>query len=75
MPYAKKSKKTHDYILACLKNEIGENGIETSYKPGWTATAKISITRVQTKHILDCVETQVDANPEPVAAPAQKKGK
>ncbi len=65
LPYAKKSKLTSKYLIACIKNEIGENGIETTYKPGWTAQAKVSISRVQSKHILECVETQIEANPEP----------
>ena len=74
LPYAKKSKMTQKYLIACIRNEIGENGIETSYKPGWTAQAKVVVTRVQAKHILDCVETQIDANPEPAVQekPAKK---
>jgi hypothetical protein len=62
LPYAKKSKSTHKYIVACMKRELGENGIETSYKPKWIGTAKVSLTRVQSKKILDCVETQLESN-------------
>ncbi|HON11590.1 MAG TPA: DUF3157 family protein [Chitinispirillaceae bacterium] len=65
VPYAKKSKLTHKYLIACIKNEIGEAGAEVSYKPGWTAQAKVSLEKVQVKKILDCVETQIDlATPE-----------
>lgn len=73
LPYAKKSKMTSKYLIACIRNEVGENGIETTYKPGWTAQAKVSISRVQAKHILECVETQIEANPEPAAQ--EKTGK
>jgi hypothetical protein len=72
LPYAKRSKLTSKYLVACIKNEIGENGIESTYKPGWTAIAKVTITRVQAKHILDCVETQVEANPSPAVEPSAK---
>ncbi len=60
LPYVKKSKLTSKYLTACIKNEIGENGAETSYKPGWTAQAKISLTNVQVKNIIDCVATQIE---------------
>lgn len=72
LPYAKKSKLTSKYLIACIKNEIGENGIESTYKPGWTAIAKVAITRVQAKHILDCVETQIEANPPPAVETSTK---
>jgi hypothetical protein len=62
-PYAKKHKLTNKYLVACIKNEIGENGIESTYKPGWIALAKINITKVQTKNILECVETQLESAP------------
>ncbi len=64
LPYAKKTKLTHKYIVACIKNELGDNGIETSYKPKWIGTAKVSLTRVQSKKILDCVQTQLESNPD-----------
>lgn len=70
LPYAKKSKSTHKYIVACMKRELGESGIETSYKPKWIGTAKVSLTRVQSKKILDCVETQLESNTEAPSAPA-----
>ncbi|NLG15715.1 MAG: DUF3157 family protein [Fibrobacter sp.] len=59
-PYAKKSKLTNKYLIACIKNEIGEGGAEVSYKPGWTALAKVSLEKIQVKKILECVETQID---------------
>ena len=65
LPFAKKSKDTKKYLLACIKNEIGDAGAEVSYKPGWTAQAKIQIEKLQAKKILECVETQID-----LAAPA-----
>lgn len=67
LPYAKKTKSTHKYIVACMRNELGESGIETSYKPKWIGTARISLTRVQSKKILDCVEIQLESNPEATA--------
>lgn len=60
LPYAKKSKLTSKYLTACVKNEIGENGAETSYNPGWTAQAKITLTSIQVKNIIDCVSTQIE---------------
>lgn len=68
VPYAKKSKMTHKYLVACIKNEIGDNGIETTYKPGWTAQAKISLQRVQVQKILECVNTQIEAQAQESAA-------
>jgi hypothetical protein len=73
LPYAKKSKSTHKFIVACMKRELGENGIETSYKPKWIGTAKVTLTRVQSKKILECVETQLESNSDATsgsAAPA-----
>lgn len=61
LSYAKKSKMTHQYLVACIKNEIGDAGAEVSYKPGWTATAKINLTKYQVNKILDCVAVQVDS--------------
>ena len=69
-PYAKKSKITNKYLIACIKNEIGESGAEVTYKPGWTAQAKVSLEKVQVKKILECVETQIDAS---VAENQEKK--
>ncbi|NLE00818.1 MAG: DUF3157 family protein [Fibrobacter sp.] len=60
MPYAKKSKLTHKYLEACIKNEIGSSGAEVSYKPGWTAQAKVSLDNIQVKNIIDCVTIQID---------------
>jgi len=70
LPYAKKSKSTHKFIVACMKRELGENGIETSYKPKWIGTAKVTLTRVQSKKILDCVETQLESNSDATAGSA-----
>lgn len=64
LPYAKKSKMTGKYLNACIKNELGPNGAETSYTKGWTAQAKINLTNVQVKSILDCVATQIDLQPQ-----------
>lgn len=68
LPYARKSKLTSKYLNACIRNELGPNGAETSYKPGWTAQAKVTLTSVQVKNIIDCVATQIDmatpASPE-----------
>jgi len=60
LPYAKKSKLTSKYLTACIKNEVGPNGAETSYKPGWSAQAKITLNNVQVKNIIDCVNTQIE---------------
>lgn len=68
LPYAKKSKLTSKYLTACIKNELGPNGAETSYKPGWTAQAKVSLTNVQVKNIIDCVATQIE-----LATPASQE--
>lgn len=73
LPYAKKSKLTSKYLSACIQNEIGNNGAETSYKPGWTAQAKISLTNLQVKSILECVATQIDMAATPAAQEAAKK--
>jgi hypothetical protein len=59
--YAKQSKMTDKYLIACIKDEVGEEGAEISYVKGWTATAKLSLTKVQVNKILDCVTVQVDA--------------
>lgn len=69
-PYAKKSKTTTKFLEACIKNEIGSQGAEVSYKPGWTAEAKVNLSKVQVKNILDCVETQIDAAAQQAPAPA-----
>jgi|GEM_PF-976423 len=61
LPYARKSKMTQRYLVACIKNEVGEEGAEVSYKPGWSATAKLSLTKVQVNNIIDCVSVQIDA--------------
>jgi hypothetical protein len=75
VPYAKKSKTTTKFLESCIKNEIGSEGAEVTYKPGWTAEAKVNLTKVQVKNILDCVEAQIDAaaqqaapTPTPAAA-------
>jgi hypothetical protein len=70
--YAKKSKSTTKFLEACIKNEIGAEGAEVTYKPGWTAEAKVNLTKLQVKNILDCVETQIDAAAQaaPAATPA-----
>ncbi len=68
LPYAKKSKLTSKYLNACIKNEIGPNGAETSYKPGWSAQAKVSLSNVQVKSIIDCVNTQIE-----MATPANQE--
>jgi hypothetical protein len=70
LPYAKKSKSTHKYIVACIKHELSESGIETSYKPKWIGTAKVSLTRVQSKKILDCAETQLESNADATSGTA-----
>jgi hypothetical protein len=70
LPYAKKSKSTHKYIVACMKRELGESGIETSYKPKWIGSAKVSLTRIQSKKILDCVETQLESNTDATSGSA-----
>jgi hypothetical protein len=61
--YAKKSKMTTKYLVACIKDEVGEEGAEISYKKvkAWTATARLDLTKVQVAKILDCVIVQVDA--------------
>jgi hypothetical protein len=61
IPYAKKSKMTKKYLVACIIDEVGEEGAEVSYKKGWTATAKLNLSKVQVNKILDCVLVQVEA--------------
>jgi len=61
LSYAKKSKMTQQYLVACIKDEVGEAAAEVAYKPGWTATAKLSLDKVQVNKILECVTLQVDA--------------
>lgn len=77
LPYAKKSKITQKYLAACIKNEVGEGGAEVTYQKGWTAQAKLTLSKVQVKKILDCVEVQIEAAAQtdttstvPAAAPA-----
>ena len=79
IPYAKKSKMTKKYLVACIIDEVGEEGAEVSYKKGWTATAKLNLTKVQVNKILDCVLVQVEAgtgtaadSSAKTAAPASK---
>lgn len=59
--YARKSKMTKQYLIACIKDEVGEEGAEVSYKPGWTAKSNLQLSKVQVKKILDCVTVQVEA--------------
>ena len=61
LPYAKKSRMTKKYLVACIIDEVGEEGAEVSYKKGWTATAKLNLSKVQVNKILDCVLVQVEA--------------
>jgi hypothetical protein len=72
--YAKKSKMTQQYLVACIKDEVGEEGAVISYTKGWTATAKLSLTKVQVNKILDCVIVQVDAGTGTEADTAKKSG-
>lgn len=72
LKYAKKSKMTQQYLIACIKDEVGESGAEVSYKPGWTATAKLSLDKVQVNRILECVTVQVDAGTGTAADTAKK---
>ncbi len=78
--YAKKSKMTQKYLLACITNEVGEEGAVVSYVKGWTATAKLNLDKVQVNRILDCVITQVEAGTGTAAdssgkaAPAASEG-
>ena len=59
--YAKKSKMTNKYLVACIIDEVGEEGAEVSYVKGWTATAQLTLSKVQVGKILDCVQVQVEA--------------
>lgn len=70
--YAKQSKMTQKYLVACIKDEVGEEGAEVSYVKGWTATAKLSLSKVQVNKILDCVIVQVDAGTGTEADTAKK---
>ncbi len=59
--YAPKSAKNADQVIAaCIKNEIGENGVEIAYNPGWKAEAKINLTSFQVRKIVECIDTQFD---------------
>ena len=59
--YAKKSKMTNKYLAACIMDEVGEEGAEITYVKGWTATARLTLSKVQVGKILDCVEVQIEA--------------
>jgi CheY-like chemotaxis protein len=59
VPYVTKSKTTQKYLVACIQNEIGQNGAEVNYKPGWAAQAKVSLNAKQSKNVVECVETQL----------------
>ena len=52
LKYAKKSKMTKKYLVACIKDEVGEDGAVVSYVKGWTALAKLSLSKVQVDKIL-----------------------
>lgn len=58
--YVKKSPKSKKYLEACIKHEIGDAGAEVTYKPKWTAQAKISLDKFQVKNIIECVHTQIE---------------
>lgn len=62
-PYVRKDKDTKKYIIPCIKDEIGDAGVEVTYKPSWTATAKVNLDKVQAKKIVDCIELQVEDTP------------
>ncbi|MBN1578262.1 MAG: hypothetical protein JW913_17005 [Chitinispirillaceae bacterium] len=70
--YAKKSKMTRKYLIACIKDEVGEEGAVVSYTKGWTALAKLSLSKVQVDKILDCVIVQVDAGTGTAADTSKK---
>lgn len=53
-----KAKDVDKYIAACIKREIGENGVEVVYNPKWKAEAKISLTSQQVEAVMDCVHDQ-----------------
>jgi hypothetical protein len=72
-PFVPVSKMTDKYLTACIKNQIGESGVETSYTPGWNANAKVSIDILQVKKIVECVEDQLA--PEPTAPADTSKAK
>lgn len=59
--YAAKSKMTGKYLTACMIDEVGEEGAVVSYVKGWTATAQLTLSKVQVQKILDCVQVQVEA--------------
>lgn len=63
IPYVTKSKMAQKYMVACIQNEIGQNGAETSYKPGWAAQAKVTLNAKQSKNVVECVETQLTSQP------------
>lgn len=52
-------KNAQALIAACIKNEIGENGAEVSYNPGWKAEAKVSLTPPQVKKVMACFDDQI----------------
>jgi len=59
--YVKKSPKSKKFLEACIKHEIGDTGAEVTYKPKWTAQAKISLDKLQVRNIVECVQTQIDS--------------
>jgi hypothetical protein len=73
--YAKKSKMTTKYLIACIKDEVGEEGAVVSYKKGWTATAQLELSKVQVNKIIDCVAVQVEAGTGTTAEKTEKTEK
>jgi hypothetical protein len=69
--YVPNTKTAQQFLVACIKNEVGEHGAEVKYSPGWNAEAKISLDKLQARKIVACVEEQVAAQtPPPAPAPA-----
>jgi hypothetical protein len=52
---------TMKYINACMLDQLGEEAAEVSFKKGWTATARLTISRVDVNKIVDCVLVQIEA--------------
>lgn len=58
--FVKNTPKSKRYLEACIKNEIGDAGADVTYQPKWSAQAKITLTKLQVRNIVDCVQTQID---------------
>ena len=61
--HAPPSKKNiQPFLIACLKHEVGEHGVEIRYDKtaqGFKTDAKIDLTNLQVAKVMDCLEVQL----------------